>query len=82
MAEPRESLQVGRCSSWFPACPYGFCSANAFKQLKSIAIPQTVSAGKKVASKSALPDCCICAYLYDLRGTNILIARILKASLV
>ncbi|KAI0816860.1 SMAD/FHA domain-containing protein [Trametes gibbosa] len=37
-------------------------NANAFKQLKSIAIPQTVASGKKVASKSALPDCCICLF--------------------
>ncbi|KAI0635058.1 SMAD/FHA domain-containing protein [Trametes polyzona] len=38
-------------------------NANALKQLKTIAIPkQSVSAGKKVAAKSTLPDCCICLF--------------------
>ncbi|KAL1941613.1 hypothetical protein VTO73DRAFT_7052 [Trametes versicolor] len=38
-------------------------NANALRQLKSIAIPQqSNSSGKKVASKSTLPDCCICLF--------------------
>ncbi|OSD07906.1 SMAD/FHA domain-containing protein [Trametes coccinea BRFM310] len=37
-------------------------NANAFKQLKAIAIPQQTASGKKVAAKSALPDCCICLF--------------------
>ncbi|TFK84775.1 SMAD/FHA domain-containing protein [Polyporus arcularius HHB13444] len=39
-------------------------NVNALKQLKAIAIPTAPSAGagKKVAAKSALPDCCICLF--------------------
>ncbi|KAI8986845.1 SMAD/FHA domain-containing protein [Trametes punicea] len=37
-------------------------NANALKQLKSIALPQPSASGKKVAAKSALPDCCICLF--------------------
>ncbi|KAJ8487078.1 hypothetical protein ONZ51_g4409 [Trametes cubensis] len=37
-------------------------NANALKQLKAIAIPQQSGNGKKVAAKSALPDCCICLF--------------------
>ncbi|KAI0674204.1 hypothetical protein C8Q78DRAFT_967245 [Trametes maxima] len=37
-------------------------NANALKQLKAIAIPPTSASGKKVAAKSALPDCCICLF--------------------
>ncbi|KZT03660.1 SMAD/FHA domain-containing protein [Laetiporus sulphureus 93-53] len=36
-------------------------NANALKQLKAIAVPQGLTE-KKVAPKSALPDCCICLF--------------------
>ncbi|KAI0659082.1 hypothetical protein C8Q70DRAFT_148684 [Cubamyces menziesii] len=38
-------------------------NANALKQLKAIAIPQQSGNGKKVAAKSALPDCCISLFI-------------------
>ena len=62
MAESHQSVQVSQFELVLDRCLI-VCSANALKQLKAIAIPTapSVGTGKKIAAKSALPDCCICA---------------------
>ena len=42
-------------------------STNALKQLKSLAVDlskskEATDSGKKVSTKTGLPDCCICTY--------------------